>query len=106
MSQQFKSVAVLGGGFMGAGIAESASLAEHSVVIRELPQFLDAARARVARSLDGAVKRGKLDRILERYEPPPWPIHVVHREGRHVAQKARAFVDLAVERLRADASLR
>ena len=61
MSQQFKSVAVLGGGFMGAGIAESASLAEHSVVIRELPQFLDAARARVARSLDGAVKRGKLD---------------------------------------------
>jgi 3-hydroxyacyl-CoA dehydrogenase len=43
MSQQFKSVAVLGGGFMGAGIAESASLAEHSVVIRELPQFLDAA---------------------------------------------------------------
>jgi len=29
----------------------------------------------------------------------------VHREGRHAAQKARAFVDLAVERLRADASL-
>src|SRR5215470_3809729 len=51
------------------------------------------------------VKRGKLERILERYEPPPWPIHVVHREGRHVAHKARAFVDLAVERLRADASL-
>jgi len=52
------------------------------------------------------VKKGKLERILERYEPSPWPIHVVHREGRHVAQKARAFVDLAVERLRGDASLR
>jgi DNA-binding transcriptional LysR family regulator len=52
------------------------------------------------------LKSGKLERILERYEPPPWPIHVVHREGRHVAQKARAFVDLAVERLRGDASLR
>ena len=61
MSQQLKSVAVLGGGFMGAGIAESASLAEYSVVIRELPQFLDAARARLEKSLDGAVKRGKLD---------------------------------------------
>jgi DNA-binding transcriptional LysR family regulator len=52
------------------------------------------------------VKKGKLERILDSYEPPPWPIHVVHREGRHVAQKARAFVDLAVERLRGDASLR
>ena len=46
---------------MGAGIAESASLAEYSVVIRELPQFLDAARARLEKSLDGAVRRGKLD---------------------------------------------
>jgi DNA-binding transcriptional LysR family regulator len=51
------------------------------------------------------VKKGKLERILESYEPSPWPIHVVHREGRHVAQKARAFVDLAVERLRANGSL-
>lgn len=49
---------------------------------------------------------GKLERILEKYEPPPLPINVVHREGRHAAQKARAFVDLALERLRADASLR
>jgi 3-hydroxybutyryl-CoA dehydrogenase len=61
MSQQIKSVAVLGGGFMGAGIAESASIAEHTVMIRELPQFIDAARARLEKSLAGAVKRGKLD---------------------------------------------
>jgi DNA-binding transcriptional LysR family regulator len=52
------------------------------------------------------IEAGKLERILQQYEPPPLPIHVVHREGRHAAQKARAFVDLAVERLRADASLR
>ena len=51
------------------------------------------------------IEAGKLERMLEKYEPPPLPIHVVHREGRHAAQKARAFVDLAVERLRADASL-
>jgi 3-hydroxybutyryl-CoA dehydrogenase len=61
MSQPIKSVAVLGGGFMGAGIAESASITEHSVVIRELPQFIDAARTRLEKSFDGAVKRGKLD---------------------------------------------
>ncbi len=52
------------------------------------------------------LKAGKLERVLQNYEPPPLPIHVVHREGRHAAQKARAFVDLAVERLRGDASLR
>jgi hypothetical protein len=30
---------------------------------------------------------------------------VVHREGRHATQKVRAFVDLAIERLRADPAL-
>jgi 3-hydroxybutyryl-CoA dehydrogenase len=54
-------VAILGGGLMGAGIAESASIAGVPVIIRELPEFIDAARARLEKSLDGAVKRGKLD---------------------------------------------
>jgi 3-hydroxybutyryl-CoA dehydrogenase len=61
MSQPITSVAVLGGGFMGAGIAESASIAECPVVIRELPQFIDAAHTRLEKSMNGAVKRGKLD---------------------------------------------
>jgi DNA-binding transcriptional LysR family regulator len=52
------------------------------------------------------LEAGKLERVLKSYEPPPLPIHVVHREGRHAAQKARAFVDLAIERLRSDVSLR
>jgi hypothetical protein len=30
---------------------------------------------------------------------------VVHREGRYASQKARAFLDLAIERLRADPAL-
>jgi len=61
VSQTIESVAILGGGFMGAGIAESASIAGVPVIIRELPEFIDAARARLEKSLDGAVKRGKLD---------------------------------------------
>ena len=61
MSQTIESVAILGGGFMGAGIAESAAIAGVPVIIRELPEFIDAARARLEKSLDGAVKRGKLD---------------------------------------------
>jgi 3-hydroxybutyryl-CoA dehydrogenase len=61
VSQTIESVAILGGGFMGAGIAESASIAGVPVIIRELPEFIDAARARLEKSLDGAVMRGKLD---------------------------------------------
>ena len=40
---------------MGAGIAESASIAGVPVIIRELPEFIDAARAGLEKSLDGAV---------------------------------------------------
>jgi 3-hydroxybutyryl-CoA dehydrogenase len=61
MAQTIRSVAVLGGGFMGAGIAESASIAELPVMIRELPEYLAAARTRLEKSMDSAVKRGKLE---------------------------------------------
>ena len=46
---------------MGAGIAETAALAGISVMVRELPEYLDAARERLETSLDRRVKRGKLD---------------------------------------------
>jgi len=61
MTRTIDSVAVLGGGFMGAGIAESASIAGLSVLIRELPEFTAASRGRLEKSMAGAVKRGKLD---------------------------------------------
>lgn len=48
---------------------------------------------------------GKLTRILADYEPPPLPIHVIHLDGRQASAKVRAFVDLLVERLRADVAL-
>jgi DNA-binding transcriptional LysR family regulator len=48
---------------------------------------------------------GKLRVVLADYEPPPLPIHVIHREGRHAMQKVRAFMDLAIARLRAEKSL-
>jgi DNA-binding transcriptional LysR family regulator len=52
------------------------------------------------------VRRGRLKIVLEDCEPPPWPVHVMHREGRHASRKIRAFVDLAVERLRANPVIR
>ncbi|MFB1489153.1 MULTISPECIES: LysR family transcriptional regulator [unclassified Thiocapsa] len=49
---------------------------------------------------------GSLDTVLRDYEEASLPVHVIHREGRHGSAKVRSFVDLAVERLRADAALR
>ena len=48
---------------------------------------------------------GRLKIVLEDFEPPPLPIHIVHAEGRRASARVRAFVDFAVERLRAEKSL-
>ena len=45
---------------------------------------------------------GQLQTVLEDYEEEALPVHVVHPEGRNAAAKVRAFVDFAVERLRAN----
>jgi DNA-binding transcriptional LysR family regulator len=47
---------------------------------------------------------GTLRVVLSDYELPALPVHVVHREGKHANQKVRAFLDLAIETLRAKAS--
>ena len=51
------------------------------------------------------VASGQLKIVLNMYEPPSLPIHVLHREGRQVSAKVRTIVDLLVERLRADKAL-
>jgi len=51
------------------------------------------------------VREGRLQLVLSEFETAPLPVHLVHREGRHASQKARAFLDLAIERLRASKAL-
>lgn len=46
------------------------------------------------------VERGALALVLEAYEEPPWPIHVVHREDKLGSSKVRAFIDGIVNDLR------
>lgn len=48
---------------------------------------------------------GELQTVLSAYEGNDLPVHVIHREGRHGSAKVRSFVDLAVDRLRADKAL-
>jgi 3-hydroxybutyryl-CoA dehydrogenase len=55
-------VGIIGGGQMGAGIAEVCAKAGVDVVVREVTQELAAAgEARIQKSLDRAVSRGKLE---------------------------------------------
>ncbi|AJQ94515.1 LysR family transcriptional regulator [Gynuella sunshinyii] len=48
------------------------------------------------------LKNGVLVRILCDYESEPLPVSIIHLEGRQANAKIRAFIDLAVARLRAN----
>lgn len=51
------------------------------------------------------VAAGSLQILLDRFELPAIPVHIVHREGRLASTKVRAFIDLMAERLRQDKAL-
>jgi 3-hydroxybutyryl-CoA dehydrogenase len=58
---RIESVAVVGAGFMGSGIAEAVAVAGIGVVVRDVDRAaVDLARERIAQSLSRAVSRGKL----------------------------------------------
>jgi 3-hydroxybutyryl-CoA dehydrogenase len=59
---EIRTVAVVGSGLMGSGIAEVTARAGRSTIIREVnDELLDQGVARIRKSLDRAVDKGKLD---------------------------------------------
>jgi DNA-binding transcriptional LysR family regulator len=58
-----------------------------------LGQFLDY-------QVTDALRAGKLERVLESFEPVPLPIHVVYPHARHASARVRALSLFLVERLR------
>jgi DNA-binding transcriptional LysR family regulator len=48
------------------------------------------------------LKNGALTRILRDYETKPLPVSIIHLEGRQANAKIRSFIDLAIDRLRAN----
>ncbi len=52
------------------------------------------------------LQSGALVPVLAAHETADLPIHVVHHGGRRATQRVRGFIDLVVEGLRADPSLR
>lgn len=51
------------------------------------------------------VASGSLKILLQDFEPPVLPVHIIHREGRLASTKVRAFIDLMAARLRKDKAL-
>ena len=57
---EIKTVAVLGGGLMGSGIAQVCAAAGYTTIVREISDELTAkARAAVSRSFDKSIEKGK-----------------------------------------------
>lgn len=54
--------------------------------------------------VEALVATNALVRILRTFEPPPVPVQIVYPHARHLSPNVRAFVDLAVGRLRAHRS--
>ena len=54
----------------------------------------------VSYQIEDDVRKKRLRIVLADYELPPVPVHVVHRESRAGSARVRAFVALAVTRLR------
>ena len=62
---------------------------------------MSATVAQGLRQVDALVAKRQLARILRTFEPDPLPIQIVYPHARHLSPNVRAFVDLAVPRLRA-----
>jgi len=76
----------------------------NEVAIEAAVQGRGLARA-MRYQVDADVRAGRLQIVLEEFEPEPVPVHLVHVAGRMAPAKLRAFIDFAVERLRAEAVL-
>ncbi|PYU01115.1 MAG: 3-hydroxybutyryl-CoA dehydrogenase [Acidobacteria bacterium] len=73
--EQVKTVAVLGAGTMGNGIAHVFARAGYKVILRDVEQqFLDRALETIGKNLDREIKKGKLaesekENVLKRLQP-------------------------------------
>src|SRR4051794_41856073 len=86
-----EAVGVVGGGIMGAGIAEVTARAGYDVLVREVDDAaVAAAQARLTASLGRAVRAGRLD-AADRDSapgPPPFTTDLAELADRHLVVAA------------------
>lgn len=81
------------------------------LVVTTFDGAIEAARCGfgIARQMSYQISRhlasGELAVVLQKFELPPVPIHVIHREDRHKSARVRTFVAMMSERLRQNKAL-
>jgi len=99
---KIETVAVVGAGTMGAGIAHVSALGGYRTILQDVSQDqLDSARAAIARNLDKGVARGKVERAaadaaLERLILEP-SLEAAGRSSQFVIEAVPERIDLKLE---------
>jgi DNA-binding transcriptional LysR family regulator len=90
-----------------AGKSETSVSVHSRLVVNTAEASIDAAIAGVgvtrvlSYQIADAVRSGTLAIVLRDFEPPPWPVSLVHAGQGLLPLKLRAFVDFAAPRLKA-----
>lgn len=80
------------------------SVTTNDAAIAAATQGIGIARV-LSYQVSTELESGQLKTILVEYEPPPMPVHIVHREERAAPAKVRTFIDLLAIRLRGEKAL-
>ncbi|RAZ73697.1 LysR family transcriptional regulator [Mesorhizobium atlanticum] len=89
----------------GAGKAETTVPVRSRLQVNTAEAAIDAAIAGLGLTrvlsyqADAAARAGALRVVLEPFEPPPWPVSLVHAGRGRLPVKLRAFLDFAAPRL-------
>lgn len=92
--------------FMEGGTTRSVPVRSR-LVVSAAEAALDAAEAGLgitrllSYQVGDAVRRGGLEIVLERYELPAWPVHVVYQGLQRMPRRLAAFLEFVTPRLRA-----
>jgi DNA-binding transcriptional LysR family regulator len=81
------------------------SVTTHDAAIDAAIQGLGITRV-LSYQIAASLESGALSTLLDDYQPPSMPIHILHSEGRHTSSKVRTFVDMMALQLRENPALR
>jgi DNA-binding transcriptional LysR family regulator len=81
------------------------SVTTHDAAIDAAIQGLGITRV-LSYQIAASLESGSLTTLLDDYQPPSMPIHILHSEGRHTSSKVRTFVDMMALQLRENPALR